>query len=220
MVLSVRHNFLFVHIAKTAGTSVRASLRRLQRRDPLYVLQFLCSRISHATGHRLACKLPRHARVIAAKEMLPVEFFDGLFKFSFVRNPWDRYVSAFHHIKRERAHFLAGGAETFEGFLDRAFDPHRPFNYHFDMFSAVQRDYLIDLQGNICVDFIGRFENLEADYLEIFRRIGAKPPSLGHKRQETKRKDFREYYTDHTAELVARRHAADLKEFGYTFDGR
>lgn len=89
MVLSVRYNFLFVHIAKTAGTSVRASLRRLQRRDPLYLLQFLCSRISHATGHRLACKLPRHARIIAAKEMLPVEFFDGLFKFSFVRNPWD-----------------------------------------------------------------------------------------------------------------------------------
>ena len=100
MLLSVKYNFLFVHIAKTGGTSVRAALNRLRWKDPLYLPQFIASRLSHASGHRIASKLPRHAKIIAAKEMLPQEFFDGLFKFAFVRNPWDLQVSSWHHLRR------------------------------------------------------------------------------------------------------------------------
>ena len=84
MLLSVKYNFLFVHIAKTGGTSVRAALNRLRWRDPLFPVQFITSRLSHMTGHRIASKLPRHAKIIAAKEMLPKEYFDGLFGTSFL----------------------------------------------------------------------------------------------------------------------------------------
>jgi len=48
-------------------------------------------------NHELAIKLPRHSKAIAAKEMLPREFYDSLFKFAFVRNPWDLQVSSYHH---------------------------------------------------------------------------------------------------------------------------
>ena len=71
MLVSSRFQFLFVHIAKTGGTSVRAALSRLRWRDPLYYLSWPCHRLSHLTGHRLATKIPRHAKIIAAKEMLP-----------------------------------------------------------------------------------------------------------------------------------------------------
>src|SRR5574337_782010 len=75
MLLSLKYNFLFVHIAKTGGTSVRDSLRPLRFRDPWYPVQFLCSRLSALSGHRLGIKFPRHSKIIAAKEMLPEETF-------------------------------------------------------------------------------------------------------------------------------------------------
>ena len=97
MLLSIRYRFLFVHIPKTGGTSIRAALRYYKWSDPYRIPLFLCSRLSAFTGHRLACKLPRHAKIIAAHEMLPRDFFDSLFKFAFVRNPWDRAVSFYNY---------------------------------------------------------------------------------------------------------------------------
>jgi len=218
MLLSVKHRFLFVHIAKTGGTSVRTSLQRLRWRDPWYLPMFLCSRFSHLSGHRIATKPPRHAKIIAAKELLPREFFDGLFKFAFVRNPWDLQVSSFHHIRRERPHFL-GGHEDFEGFLRWKLDPERPYQYHVDTSIELQTDYLIDLRGELVVDFIGRYERLEEDFAEVCRRIGIGQRGLAHKRRATDReKDYRGYYSDETAELVATRFKRDIELLGYGFD--
>ena len=43
--------------------------------------------LSGATGHSLGIKLPRHCKAITAREMLPREVYQGLFKFAFVRTP-------------------------------------------------------------------------------------------------------------------------------------
>jgi len=216
MLLSIKYNFLFVHIAKTAGTSVRSTLERYRRRDPYYLPQFLCSRISHLTGHRIACKLPRHAKVIAAYEMLPRDQFERLFKFAFVRNPWDLQVSSYHHLRRERPHLV--GDRDFEAFLRYKLDPQRPYQYHIDTSIDLQTDYLIDLHGNLLVDFIGRFERLEDDFREICRRIGIPSPELAHKRQATDRKDYRSYYTPETTALVAEHFRPDIDRLNYRFD--
>lgn len=218
MLLSLKHRFLFVHIAKTGGTSVRASLQSRRWRDPWYWPMFLCSRFSHLSGHRIGTKLPRHAKIVAAKELLPKEFFDELFKFAFVRNPWDLQVSSFHHIRRERPHYL-GGHENFEGFLRWKLDPERPYQYHLDTSIELQSDYLVDLHGALVVDFIGRYERLEADFAEACRRIGIARPDLSHKRKATDRKqDYRNYYNAETAELVAKHFARDIEQLGYGFD--
>jgi hypothetical protein len=218
MLLSVKHRFLFVHIAKTGGTSVRAALQAQRWRDPWYWPMFLCSRLSHLSGHRIATKLPRHAKVVAAKELLPKEFFDQLFKFAFVRNPWDLQVSSFHHIRRERPQYLSGH-EDFAAFLRWKLDPERPYQYHIDTSIESQTDYLIDLSGRVVVDFIGRYERLGEDFAEACRRIGMPAPALPHQRQARDRqKDYRGYYTDETAELVARHFARDIEILGYGFD--
>lgn len=218
MLLSVKRHFLFVHIAKTGGTSVRASLRHLLWRDPWYWPMYLCSRFSHLSGHRIAGKLPRHAKIIAAKELLPKAFFDALFKFTFVRNPWDLQVSSFHHIRCERPQHL-GGHETFADFLRWKLDPERPYQYHLDTSIELQTDYLIDLHGELIVDFIGRYERLEEDFTEVCGRIGIVRPKLAHKRRATDReRDYRSYYSDETAELVARHFRQDIELLGYAFD--
>ncbi|NMG43330.1 sulfotransferase [Aromatoleum toluvorans] len=218
MLLSLKYNFLFVHTAKTGGTSVRDALSPLRFRDPWYPVQFLCSRLSALSGHRLGIKFPRHSKIIAAQEMLPQELFEKLFKFVFVRNPWDLQVSSFHHIRRERPHLMSH-VETFEEFIRWKLDPERPYQYHVDTSIDLQSDYVIDLHGKVLVDFIGRYENLHDDFEEACRRIGIRAPELPHKRQATDRgKDYRSYYTDELAALVGERFAPDIELFGYTFD--
>lgn len=218
MLLSLKYNFLFVHTAKTGGTSVRDALSPLRFRDPWYPVQFLCSRLSALSGHRLGIKFPRHSKIVAAQEMLPQELFGTLFKFVFVRNPWDLQVSSFHHIRRERPHLMSH-VESFGEFLRWKLDPERPYQYHVDTSIDLQSDYVIDLHGKVLVDFIGRYENLHDDFAEACRRIGIQAPALPHKRQATDRgKDYRSYYTDELAELVAGRFAPDIRLFGYTFD--
>ena len=218
MLLSVKHKFLFIHIAKTGGTSLRAALQKTRWKDPYYWPMFLCSRFSHLAGHRIGTKYPRHGKVILAKESLPKEFFDELFKFAFVRNPWDLQVSSFHHIRRERPHVMQG-KDDFETFLRWKLDPERPYQYHIDTSIELQTDYLIDLRGNIIVDFIGRYERLVKDVDTICQRIGIPTPELPHKRKATDReKDFRTYYTDETAELVAQHFQRDIELLGYTFE--
>ena len=216
MLLSIKYNFLFVHIAKTGGTSVRAALNPLRWRDPYYVPIFLCSKISKLTGHRIGAKFPRHAKVIAAREMLPRELFDHLFKFAFVRNPWDLQISSYHHIRRERPHLLAG-INDFEQFLRWKLDPARPYQYHIDTSIELQSDYLVDLNGKIIVDFIGKYEQLQEDFDEVCRRIGITSKTLPHKRKATNRGDYRQYYNDDTARLVADYFRRDIENFSYSF---
>ncbi|WP_298036985.1 sulfotransferase family 2 domain-containing protein [uncultured Desulfuromonas sp.] len=218
MLLSLKYKFLFVHIAKTGGTSVRATLNRYRWRDPWYYPMFMCSRLSSLSGHRIGAKLPRHARAICAYEMLPRELYDSLFKFAFVRNPWDLQVSSFHHIGRERPHLMEG-REDFESFLRWKLDPERPHQYHIDTSIELQSDYLVDLHGKVIVDFVGRYERLQDDFRQVCEHVALPAPKLAHKRQAKDRGSFRKYYTDDTAALVAEHFKADIDMFGYTFDG-
>jgi hypothetical protein len=218
VLLSVRYRFLFVHIAKTGGTSVRAALQGLRWRDPYYWPMYLCSRLSHLTGHRIGTKLPRHAKAVLARESLPRELFDSLFKFAFVRNPWDLQVSSFHHIRRERPQLMEGH-DDFDSFLRWKLDPERPYQYHLDTSIQLQSDYLVGLHGEVLVDYIGRYECLEADFATVCERIGIPKRTMPHRRRAGDRKrDYRSYYNDETAALVARHFARDLDMLGYRFD--
>ena len=216
MLLSHRYQFLFVHIAKTGGTSVRSALQRYRWRDPYYLPQWIASRLSGMTGHRLGIKLPRHCKAITAQEMLPREFYDSLFKFAFVRNPWDLQVSSYHHIRRERPQLMQAN-ESFEDFLRRKLDPERPWQYHLDTSVESQSDYVIDLQGRQIVDFIGRYETLQEDFDHICDRIGITPITLPHRRKASDRADYRGYYDDSTRRLVAEHFAPDIERLGYEF---
>jgi hypothetical protein len=218
MLLSIKHKFLFVHIAKTGGTSVRTALAPLRWTDPYFIPQFICSRLSSFTGHRIGAKFPRHSKIIAAKEMLPAELFDNLFKFAVVRNPWDLQVSSFHHIRRERPHVMAH-IDTFEEFINWKLDPERPYQFHVDTSLEQQSDYLIGLHGEVLTDFIGHYETLHEDYAHICEQIGVKAPTLPHRRKATDRnKDYRSYYTDDLVDKVANHFEQDIRILNYQFE--
>lgn len=218
MLLSHRYNFLYIHIAKTGGTSMRAALSSLRWRDPMYYLMFPCHKLSGLTGHSIATKLPRHAGAICAKEMLPDDFYNKLFKFAVVRNPWDLQVSSFHHVQRERPQMM-NGITDFNEFLKYKFDPSRPFLYHIDITTKLQTDHLVDQHENIIVDFVGRYERLADDVETIRKKLGLSNLSLPRRRVATDRdKDYRSYYNDESIEAVARHYERDIRMLEYKFD--
>ena len=217
MLLSHRYRFLFVHIAKTGGTSVRAALNPLRWRDPLYYLTFPATKISSVCGHRLGLKFPRHAHIIAAQEMLPAPYFDSLYKFAFVRNPWDLQVSSFHHIQKERPEVMAGISD-FNDFMRYKFDPDRAYQYHIDTSLSLQSDYLVDLHGRILTNYLGRYESLEEDFNRVVEKLQLPVKPLPHRRKAIERKDYRSYYAPDVVELVAGHFQFDIDKLDYRFE--
>jgi hypothetical protein len=218
MLISYRHKFLFVHIAKTGGTSIRAALRRYRWGWPYTAPLTLCSLMSQMTHprHVLGIKFPRHAKAVAAKEMLPGEFYQSLFKFTVVRNPWDLQVSSYHHLRREHPGLMQD-IPDFRSFLRHKFDPDRPYNFLFDISQERQWEYVCDVDGTRIVDFIARYETLGRDFETICQHVGIEPPSLPHKRKAEDRSDYRAYYDDELREQVATHYARDIELFGYAF---
>ena len=74
----------------------------------------------------------------------------------------------------------------------------------------------ISENGRIIVDFVGRFENLQEDWREICNCIGIAHIELPHVNR-SERKDYREYYTEETRQIVAERFQKIIDKFGYEF---
>src|SRR5690348_4368952 len=112
MVLSDSRKFLFIHIPKAAGTSIRRTL------EPYAITDHLA--YSRGIDDYVAKKrqFPPHLTYANAAKVLKVDL-GAYFTFAFVRNPWDRYVSMFQFVLNtpghaQHARCVAGG---FEGFI-------------------------------------------------------------------------------------------------------
>jgi hypothetical protein len=78
--ISHKHKFIFVHVSKTAGTTIRFALQG--KYDELHD--------------------PHHSLISEIKEKLSEQVFQSYFKFGVVRNPWDREVSRYKFIKNRK----------------------------------------------------------------------------------------------------------------------
>lgn len=147
----------------------------------------------------------------------PTAHYEDVFKFAFVRNPWDRLVSGWRDkIYRSNALGLEEGLHEqlreFDSFVDYiAEQDMRKANVHFR--SQVE---LIDVER---LDFVGRFERFEADVRRVMETLGIEIDSMPWKNKSQNRRQYPTYYCKRTRDVVGKVFEADIEAFGYRFEG-
>ncbi|HWI41271.1 MAG TPA: sulfotransferase family 2 domain-containing protein [Verrucomicrobiae bacterium] len=209
---------LFIAVTKTAGSSIQRALddafghdARWTRRNRLRRRLTLLGPLNRVGGLYRAVDFPVHVTARTVRSCLPPQVYDSMFKFAFVRNPWDRLVSWYGFLQKQkdhRYHQRVKGMKSFEEFLQ--WETGRG-----DGFS--QYHAVCDAGGKLIVDFIGYYERLNEDFARVCSIIGSEV-TLPHLNRSV-HKDYREYYTAETRELVARHYHRDIELFGYDFDG-
>lgn len=210
MIVSHRHRFIFAAVPKTGTHAVRQALReRMGDEDVEQVGLFVNKRFPWAD---LAAIQHGHLSLRQVRPYVGEEAFAAYFKFAFVRNPFDRFVSycAFmlrggdvfqRHPREAMRHFLF--ADPPEGHI--LFQP--------------QAWLLVDDDGEtLLADQVGRVEDMQGSYDDICARIGIAPRPLDRV-NGTRREDYRVYYDQALIDGVAARYAQDLALFGYDFEG-
>jgi hypothetical protein len=161
--------------------------------------------------------------------------WEAHYKWAFVRNPWDRAVSTWEcHTKIKEM-----GYDTFEKFINALYKERKqvqnlpsitwgPFkNVRIDAFENIQRIHffpmlpLLKVNNEVCMDFIGRYENLEEDWSKIVERLSTPENKLSSKlprrniRKNKEQKPYQEYYTPDLINQVGEIYQEDVEYFGY-----
>jgi Sulfotransferase family len=199
--ISLQKRFLFVHIPKTAGNSIQSVLRDYSE-DQLVALRKEQDGIERFGLHNAKYNIKKHSTLSEYHEALGDERFRNLYKFTCVRNPWDRMVS-YYFTPTQNAE--AWNRKRFRGIILKAVsvaDYLRLDNGKEDPFANV--------------NYIMRFESLADDFLAVCKAIDISPPTLPQYNRSS-REHYSKYYDDELRELVRTRFAAEIERFNYTF---
>lgn len=153
-----------------------------------------------------------HLSLRQVRPHLGQDTFEHYFKFAFVRNPFDRFVSYCAFMLRGEDVFRQRPRDAMRYFLFRA-----PPEQHI-LFQS-QASLLLDDDGKtLLTDMVGHVEDMQTSYDAICRRIGIPTRPLARV-NGTEHGDYRQYYDRDLVDGVAARYAQDLALFGYTFEG-
>lgn len=191
-----KNKCLFVHIPKTAGISVNVSL-----------------------FDDLGCG---HTTLSQFQDSMAFEDFISYFKFTIIRNPWDRILSAFLFLKKGGINQMdkiwsdnnLANFDSFENFVLNWVNKENIKSYtHF----IPQHHYICFDLDKTYIDFVGLFENLEDDFIYISKKLGIKT-NLKKLNVNKKKLNYMDYYNPKTIEIVSDVYREDIDLFGYVFD--
>jgi len=209
MIISHKYKFIFFAIPKTGTHSIRFALRPfLAPEDEEHVSLFHQSKLN---TNAFKSRGDGHMTVMEIKPHLSEEIWNSYFKFTFVRNPWDRFISTIvfknHNLKKFPELISAFG----EKMLDQGINPQ-------SLFYKAQADYVLDENNKIAVDFIGKTENMQADFNTICDRIGINHIVVDQK-NTGKHDVYTQYYNAELKAKLALAYDKDIRMFDYKFDG-
>ncbi|MBL3594272.1 sulfotransferase family 2 domain-containing protein [Rhodovulum sulfidophilum] len=192
---------IFIHVPKTAGSTIKAELYG----KPM-------------EGHR---------RISEFQDFDPKRTAET-FKFCFVRNPWDRALSAFSYLKQGKGvsrvdrEFTAVHLDEIDNFAAFLAALERPA-YRREVMRFIHfrpQIWWTRLPGAAghSMDFVGRFERVEADMQIVRDRLGLPEQPLGNARSSSHGR-YTEAYNSAERDLIAELYAEDVRIFGYAFGG-
>lgn len=207
MIISFLHKFIFVAIPKTGTHAVRQALREHMGPDDQEQVRLFVEK--KLPTPELAELRHGHISLLQLQPHLDPERFSGFFKFAFVRNPFDRFVSYCSFITREQGAFDRDPQSVMRHFLFL-----KPPEQH--ILFQPQHVFVTGTEGELLADRIGRVEQMQESYDEICRRIDIPSRQLD-KVNQSRRGDYRQYYDQQLIDGVADRYSRDLELFGYEF---
>jgi hypothetical protein len=206
MIISAEHKFIFVAVPKTGTHAVRQALRKHMGPQDLEQVGLFVRK--EFPIPELASLRHGHLSLQQVRPYLKPEEFQSFFKFAFVRNPFDRFVSYCAFITRTDDRFEKNPRGVMRHFIANPPWKHILFQ--------PQHSFLTDESGELLTDHVGRVEEMQVSFDEISRRIGIPSEQLT-KVNTSKRRDYRDYYDEELIEGVARLYPRDLELFRYEF---
>ena len=202
----ISHDYkcIFIHIPKTGGNSITMALNKLPKKNN--------------TPERSTPSIGKHAKARNVKRALGNDVWEEYFSFALVRNPWDLMVSSYHWwlqkaYKWEHTHTDIKEIErmgSFDNFMHSKYGQEQINEYEGALFDWISEN------DEVIVDFVGRFENFQKDWNKICEHIGVVPTTIPHA-NKTQRKNYREYYTPETKQIVHERFKKVIDLYGYEF---
>lgn len=173
------HNLIFIHIPKNAGSSMESK-------------PFI-----GGNGHETLKEI---------KQRIGESRYNRAFKFTFVRNPLDRFVSNFFSKQGMSGRYPLNQLGMLH-FLRQ--EDLTKVHFHF----RPQHTFINPTNE---LDFIGRYENLERDWNEVCRRIKTIDTKLPWiRKNKTREREWQEYYTPESEKRVREYYKKDFELFGY-----
>ncbi|MCY3624028.1 MAG: sulfotransferase family 2 domain-containing protein [Gammaproteobacteria bacterium] len=205
MIVSHRHRFIFFAVPRTGTHAIRTALGPVLGDDD-WQQQSLTAEVRMPVA-ALARFNHGHLTLRQVQASLPSTVWRDYFKFAFVRNPYDRFVSVCAMLNKRNPGYRGG--ET--AFMKRALTVPR---FRQRVLVRPQVDMLLDEAGRLGMDCVGRYETLDESFAAICGQIGI--AERGLERSNTTDHDaFGSYYDDELVAAVTAFYRRDFEVFGY-----
>lgn len=217
------YRFIFIRNAKSGSTSI------VENWSPGYVSSKLPDHMV-LPGTSTWKHDKNHIPLSHVKQHMSDKKFNEYFKFGFVRNPYDRVVSAYRYTTDwYQYHENSKPYVDLKDFVKKLFTTDKFLDE-----SVKYGPQHVFLQG---CDQIGRFENMQRDYNIICEKLDVYPRRLSHENKNypwrylpkhgwseyqhknplSDTKHYTEYYDQDTKDLVTRVFDQDLQQYNYDF---
>jgi hypothetical protein len=91
------------------------------------------------------------------------------------------------------------------------------FFKHAKWHTTSQCQHVIGADGEICIDFIGKFENLQSDFNKVCSIIGIRKRELPLENVSLNKIKYKDFYNEKRKKIVHRIYRKDIEFFNYGF---
>lgn len=199
-----RRNAVFLHIPKSAGTSIHVMFD-----TPVLNSLHLVKR--RFTGQGIVSFGHMSYRKLVAEGRVPKAFDASSFKFAFCRNPYDRLVSLFAYLQHINK---VPHGESFLGFCRKlhrdGFEPIGLYNAR----GLSQCNPQARWVENVRLDFLGRVESMNEDVRRLAEKLGVEQVCM-RRENASRRVAYAGYYCRESRDIAEFLYREDFERFGY-----
>lgn len=206
--ISYKYNCIYVHIPKTGGTSIEEIIwpgmenRTVAELWMGFVDPYHNKYQTGGLQHLLASQI---------RQEVGDRVFNECYRFTVVRNPWDKAVSQYAYMKQRKDLRDFIGMQEDDSFKTYLSLIRKREHVQW----TPQYKFFLDDNGDQLVDFIGRFESFDDDVFTILGNLDIRVPAIPHINKSTARRHFREHYDDESADMVRELYRQDIELLGY-----